>query len=321
VQPNERNVFDQRFLEYELLHRHNIRVVRRTLGELETHARLEDGRTRTLLLPLLPPAAATMSLDGLVEISVVYFRAGYTPTDYPTPREFETRKMLERSRAIKCPSIALQLAGSKKIQAMLSQPGVLEHFVLSDRWRPPSLPVSPSQVKGNDPNDVFLSGEETVGVVGRLRASWMEMWGLEEDGGVERARREALGLVLKPQREGGGNNVYRSHILPFLDRLPEEEREAWIAMALIRVPKGVKNWLVRSGVESVRSNVVSELGVFGWALFGYEQSGEDNTNGRKKMRLEEGSGGYLLRTKGENSDEGGVAAGFSVLDSVVLVGE
>jgi glutathione synthase len=35
--------------------------------------------------------------------------------------------------------------------------------------------------------------------------------------------------------------------------------------------------------------------------------------------VEEKTVGWLLRTKGRDSDEGGVAAGFSVLDSVVLV--
>jgi glutathione synthase len=69
-------------------------------------------------------------------------------------------------------------------------------------------------------------------------------------------------------------------------------------------------------MDVVESNVVSELGIFGWALFGYES---DASTESRKLRLEEGSGGYLLRTKGEDSDEGGVATGFSVLDSVVLV--
>jgi glutathione synthase len=293
IQPNERNVFDQRFLEYELLQTHNIRVIRRTSEELETQAHLEEG-TRKLFIQ-----AATS--EKPLEISVVYFRSGYTPVDYPTPRHFETRKMLERSSAIKCPSVALQLAGSKKVQAVLSQPGVLEEFILSNHW------VTVSQ----DNPHIF-----TDGTVDALRDSWMEMWGLEEEGGVQKARENAQNLVLKPQREGGGNNVYKGDIPVFLDKLSENEREAWIAMALIRVPRGVKNWLVRSGVESVSSNVVSELGVFGWALFGYECDG--STDG-KKLRLEEGSGGYLLRTKGEDSDEGGVAAGFSVLDSVILV--
>ena len=88
----------------------------------------------------------------------------------------------------------------------------------------------------------------------------------------------------------------------------QKERMAWIAMELIRPPQGVGNYLTRAGSGvggAVKSDVVSELGVFGWALFG-------------KGEVEEKTFGWLLRTKGSESDEGGVAAGFSVLDSLVL---
>lgn len=293
VQPNERNIFDQRPLEYELLETHGIRVIRRTLDQLHCEARLE-GEDRRLLIQ-------TNTKSKPIEISVVYFRAGYTPTDYPSHQQYETRKKIERSKAIKCPSINLQLAGSKKIQAVLSRPGVVESFLLSDKWN----------LHSQDIPYVF-----TPTIVDDLRASWVEMWGLEERDGIEKARKAASYLVLKPQREGGGNNIYRANIPPFLDKLPEQEREAWIAMALINFPKGLKNVLVRSGTDIVKSNIVSELGIFGWVLFGYQCATE--TKGRK-LKLQEGSGGYLLRTKGEDSDEGGVATGFSVLDSIVLV--
>ena len=36
--------------------------------------------------------------------------------------------MMERSRAIKCPSAALHLAGTKKVQQVLASPGVLERY-------------------------------------------------------------------------------------------------------------------------------------------------------------------------------------------------
>ena len=293
IQPNERNVFDQRFLEYELLQTHGIRAVRRTFEELETQSYLAED-SRALLLK-------TSTSTTPVEISLVYFRAGYAPTDYPTPTHYETRRTLERSAAIKCPSLALQLAGSKKVQAVLSRSGVVEEFILGDYWATIS-----------QDNAHSFTGKD----VDTLRASWMEMYCLEEDGAVSKAREAAQGLVLKPQREGGGNNVYKGNIPAFLDKLQESEREAWIAMALIKVPKDVGNVLVRSGSEPVRASVVSELGIFGWALFGFQS---DSSTDGERLKLEEGSGGYLLRTKGEDSDEGGVATGFSVLDSVILV--
>jgi glutathione synthase len=136
--------------------------------------------------------------------------------------------------------------------------------------------------------------------------------------GTRLARFKAPSLVLKPQREGGGNNVYREAIPAFLDALPAEEREAWIAMEMIETPRGVSGYLVRASPSSsgtdngstekkvVRAEVVSELGIFGYALFG-------------EGVMVEREVGWLVRTKGTESNEGGVAAGFSVLDSVVLV--
>ncbi|KAK0467207.1 glutathione synthase [Desarmillaria tabescens] len=267
VQPGERNVFDQRWLEYELLERHSIHVIRQTFDELASSASI-DPSTSALLV-------------SSIEISTVYFRAGYTPTDYPTRSHFETRFLLERSKAINCPSIPLQLAGGKKVQQVLAQPGILERF---------------------------LGEDFTVEQLEELRASWMGMWGLDEPDGIQKARERSAGLVLKPQREGGGNNVYKESIPPFLDTLSTEESQAWIAMELIVPPEGVKSYLVRAELTgSVKTEVVSELGIFGWSLFG------------NKKIVEEKQVGWLVRTKGKDSNEGGVATGFSVLDSLLLV--
>ena len=261
------------FLISDFEHRHSIHIIRRSFADLASTATLHPS-TRALIV--------THNADS-VEISTVYYRAGYTPTDYPIPTAYDTRQLLERSRAIQCPSLALQLAGGKKVQEVLTRPGVLERFLRADE------------------------GLEDI------RATWMEMWGLDSDAtrsGVDRAREQASQLVLKPQREGGGNNVYKSAIPAFLDSLPERERGAWIAMKLIRPPRGVGGYLVQAGSGGrgiVRSDVVSELGIFGWSLFG---------NGKVN---EEKAVGWLVRTKGEGVDEGGVATGFSVLDSVVLV--
>lgn len=35
---------------------------------------------------------------------------------------------MERSKAVKCPDISTHLAGTKKVQQVLAQPGVLERF-------------------------------------------------------------------------------------------------------------------------------------------------------------------------------------------------
>ncbi|KIJ45949.1 hypothetical protein M422DRAFT_165874 [Sphaerobolus stellatus SS14] len=281
VQDGERNVFDQRWLEYELLENHGILVVRQTFDQLAISASISADNKLIITLP-------NQSIP--IEISVVYFRAGYTPTDYPTPDQYETRFLLNRSRAIQCPSIALQLAGGKKVQEVLSRPGVVESFLLYESKGPERF---------------------TEEDVKEIRSSWMGMWSLDLNGdeGVRKAREDASNLVLKPQREGGGNNVYKESIPEFLDGLKNADREAWIAMELIRPPEGIHNWLVRAGGGSagrVKADVVSELGIFGWALFGEGPTVQKDA-------------GWLVRTKGRESNEGGVAVGFSVLDSLVLL--
>ena len=120
VQEGERNVMDQQILEQELWRRHGVRMVRRTLAEVRRGATLSDRE-------------GVLTLDdtqgGGAEVAVTYLRAGYAPTDYPTRTEWEARLMLEQSLAFKCPSIAYQLVGSKKIQQYLAESEVLERFV------------------------------------------------------------------------------------------------------------------------------------------------------------------------------------------------
>ena len=52
----------------------------------------------------------------------------YTPDQYPSEVEWSARLMLERSLAIKCPSIHYHLAGTKKVQQRLAEKGMLEYF-------------------------------------------------------------------------------------------------------------------------------------------------------------------------------------------------
>ncbi|KAL0815317.1 hypothetical protein Bca101_071761 [Brassica carinata] len=49
---------------------------------------------------------------------------------FPSESEWNARLLIEQSSAVKCPSIAYQLAGTKKIQQELAKPGVLESYFL-----------------------------------------------------------------------------------------------------------------------------------------------------------------------------------------------
>lgn len=60
---------------------------------------------------------------------MAYYRTGYESTAYTSNDVWAIRLLIERSRAIKCPSIQYQLAGTKKVQEALAQPGVLKQFL------------------------------------------------------------------------------------------------------------------------------------------------------------------------------------------------
>ena len=122
VQDPERNAFDQRWLEYHLLSTHGIQTRRYTLKEIAEIAKVDQ--ERRLWIP------SPVKGSEWQEISVVYLRAGYGPGDYPSQTEWEARWMLERSTAIKCPTVITQLAGCKKVQQVLASTGELERYYL-----------------------------------------------------------------------------------------------------------------------------------------------------------------------------------------------
>jgi glutathione synthase len=275
VQPGEANVGDQQMLELALWERHGVRTLRRTLAELAASATLEqavgaDGAPRPRLVV------------GGVEVSVAYLRAGYGPNDYPTEREWEARLTLERSAAIKCPTVAYQLAGTKKVQQLLAEQGVLERFV-----------ARPDAARA-------------------LRATFAGLYSLQTDAeyahALELTRADPDGYVLKPQREGGGNNIYGAEAAAQLAAMRAGEREGYILMQRIR-PRPRRLALARRNEVTV-GEAVCELGVFGVYLGG----------GGAPPRLN-AAAGHLLRTKLLGTDEGGVAAGFAVLSSPVLIAD
>ncbi|KAI8809865.1 glutathione synthase [Cladochytrium replicatum] len=211
------------------------------------------------------------------EIAVTYFRAGYGPSDYPTDLEWDARLLIERSFSIKCPTTTYQLIGSKKVQQVLARPGVVERYL--------------------DPSEAAL-----------VRTSFTGMYALDDTAegntAAESAVKDPSRYVMKPSREGGGNNLYGSAITEFLNKCTINERESYILMDFINyVP--TKTIMVRNG-DAVLADVVSELGTFGIWL------SEGDT-----VYLNE-PGGYLMRTKSYECNEGGISAGFAVLDTPLL---
>ena len=81
----------------------------------------------------------------------------------------------------------------------------------------------------------------------------------ESEKAIKLAFEEPEHFVLKPQREGGGNNVYKENIPSFLKSLDKKDWGAYILMELINPPL-YKNKLIRNG-EIFHEDIISELGI------------------------------------------------------------
>jgi glutathione synthase len=266
-QANERNIADQKHLEHRLWETYGVPVTRKTLTELGAVAKS------------LVNEAGDLVVDGQV-VSVVYYRAGYTPNDYPTDAEWQAREEIERSSAIKCPNIGHHLVGAKKIQQVMYNREVLRKFVESDQQ------------------------------VDDLMSIFTGLYGLEKgvnDDIIQEAIDDTRGYVLKPQREGGGNLLHSEEMKKMLSEKLDEEgnRDKYILMKRIS-PQPFETAILRSG-EIKRGECIAELGTFGLFL----------GNGKEQVVNE--CGGYLLRTKMARDEDGGVASGIASMDSLALI--
>ncbi|KAJ4145331.1 hypothetical protein LMH87_004186 [Akanthomyces muscarius] len=286
VQDGERNVFDQRHLEYRLAETvPQVPLFRLNVSAIKTQTSLADTPRRQLLYR--PPQCPGRTY----EVAVVYLRGMYDPSDYPDQDAWDARYHIERSSAIKCPTVLTQLAGTKKVQQVLATP----------------QPASEPSVLGR-----FVKAAAAEQVA-ELSKTFTNIYPMDTSPAGLEARKKALdptlaeAYVLKPQREGGGNNIYRGAIPAYLKSIPEAHWSSYILMELI-TPPPVSNLILRNGSVE-QGGVICELGIYGTCLW------DQKTDEIYHNEL----AGYLLRTKGDKSEEGGVAAGFGCMDSCCLV--
>ncbi len=318
VQPGETNTVDQRMLEFALWENHGIPVRRISLSDAYELITLDESTGRLALLERRMEEEDDVVVDGGgsaatgggggSEVAIVYYRAGYAPTDYPSGYdgiEWLARERLERGRATKCPNLGYHLSGTKKVQQELARPGAVERFFPDD-------------------------GDGTARL---LRSAFAGLYGLGADANVDdmRAVEDVLhrGMggryVLKPQREGGGYNFYGEDVTRKLAENcivsspgvgASENSDGYIVLGpalsefilMERLfPPQQRAVLLRNGrVEGV-GMTISELGIFGAIV----SSGDGDV-------LHNEYAGFLLRTKFNGVDEGGVASGFATLSSPYL---
>ncbi|GAB7353669.1 hypothetical protein MBLNU459_g4075t1 [Dothideomycetes sp. NU459] len=289
VQPLNINICDERPLEYGLWSQSPPIPAYRVCFGAEFLSRTSLGPARELLFK---PRAGVEPM----EVSVVYMRAGYDSDEYHAAG-CDARLRIERSRAIKCPSVTCHLATLKKVQQALTIPGALSRF---------------------------LSAEDAATIEG----VFMTMYPLDESAEGTQAIKiathaeEAEGYVLKPSLEGGGHNVYRQDIPRFLTRVPQGKWKEYVLMEMI-IPPEIHNTLI-SWPGQYDGPVVSELGVFGIILWrksclnGNEGAVADSSPNAVEVESNV-QAGWSFKTKSQDIDEMSVVKGYGCFDSPLLV--
>ncbi|KAF2755510.1 glutathione synthase [Pseudovirgaria hyperparasitica] len=277
VQPHNINICDERPLEYALWDQSPSIPCYRVVFSDEVLER--TSLTADKLLLYHPPHTAQP-----VEISVVYFRAGYDMHEY-TDAGIKARYLLDRSRAIICPSILSHLATFKKVQQALCVPGAVERFLPDEKAR-------------------------------LVRATFSAILPMDEESRLGQYAREltqdsvrAIDYILKPSLEGGGHNVYGIDIVPFLAKVHKRRWAQYILMECIRPPK-IDNILL-TGRGVYQGPVVSELGMFGTCLWM-----SDVGDGVEILRNE--CAGWSFKTKAADVDEMSVVKGYGCFDCPYL---
>eukprot|EP00434_Breviolum_minutum_P046303 symbB.v1.2.041796.t1/scaffold8650.1/size5493/1 len=194
------------------------------------------------------------------------------------PQHFDnawrSRHDVERSEAVKCPSAPAQLAGMKKVQQLLCQKSELLRFLSEER----AAAVSSTLGQQIDPSS---SSEDT-------RAA------------LEAARARPGDWVLKPQVEGSGELFFDEDIPRILNSRTQDQLAEFILMERMR-PPSTPSAILHNGDVLLRS-AVAELGIFGT----FVAKGEEVTCNKAV--------GHLLRSKGQQTNQGGVFVGNATVD-------
>ncbi|KAL3108880.1 hypothetical protein niasHT_011430 [Heterodera trifolii] len=220
---------------------------------------------------------------GTQKVAIAFYRSFSSLRD---ERIFNVRLMIERSTAIKIPTVANALASQKKIQQILAKPGMVERFF-------------------PHPNEADK--------VTAIRKTFTGLYGLDDpdNENTKRVIQDAIAhpdnYVMKPSREGGGNNFWGDEIPKKLREMSRAELSGHILMQKVH-PFSAPNYMVRPNDGVQHGNVVTELSTFG-TLLGHVKT---------KAVLHNAQQGHYARSKPEGATEGGVYGGGGVVDSPFL---
>lgn len=191
----------------------------------------------------------------------------------------------------------------------------------------------------HEKNLVELCNNDTT-KIDAFKAVSAEFFKLDKEENVEKVLKNPENYVLKPQREGGGNNYYKSAITEMLLKIKDLEnksstngsqtngngshedkemynKDMYIVMELLR-PVTSNNYIISPKSQLALSKVGSsdllskmqitnELGIYGVLVRDGEKTILNQTTG------------YCLRTKPAEENEGGVMCGTGALDSIYFI--
>lgn len=214
------------------------------------------------------------------EVAIGYFRSGYNPSFYPTSDEWHTRLIMEQSRAIICPDIGMHLMTFKSIQVKLSQPGIIEKYIKDS-------------AVAEKISSVFA---EQIALDGSDRA----------EAAISRAKMDQTAYVLKPNKEGGGNNLFNDDAINFLNEITDNETLASYVLMQRLHPPSFPVCLVNPDKKPEIAQGNNELGVMGHLI---------EVDGRVELNIE---AGHVQKVKNVKDNESGISCGFGYVDSPLL---
>ena len=126
----------------------------------------------------------------------------------------------------------------------------------------------------------------------------------EQKKALELAEQHPDNYLLKPNREGGGHNIFGLQMVNKLKTSTVEEMGSYILMQKI-IPVPDIGFKIKDG-KVTPAFVQSETGCFGYVL----------SSDKEVLKCK--TGGWMTRTKDATALEGGICAGVSMLDYIAF---
>eukprot|EP01083_Nonionella_stella_P182041 653876_1 len=258
---------------------HRVKSMFRTYAEIGANGRIEEG-------------SHDLIMDGQRRVSFVYCRGGSKRKEWNDTNEMDWkgRELIEFCSAICDANIAYTLINTKFMQTIYSEKEVLLKYLDEDEAEFVHLHF----VENHNFDERFESKERIEQILNDAKINYDH-------------------YVMKPSGDGGGHCVFGEEIVDLIEKLSKKENkesiqlEGWILMEKIKNCTA-QSIHIRQNKWSHRESV-HEIGIYSHYLC-------DAATGDLVLINE--CIGDLIKTRNANANEAGIAAGYGVLDSMVL---